>query len=76
MMCLMPFCFKKMFISALVNAVPLSDTKISGNPNAENIDLRADMMLREVVYGTAYTSIHFECASMTIRNIFPWNGPV
>ena len=45
MMCLMPFCFKRKFISVLVNTVPLSDTKISGNHNAENIDLRADMML-------------------------------
>ena len=39
------FCVKKMFISALVNAVLLSDIKISGNPNEENIDLRADIVL-------------------------------
>ena len=59
----------------LVNADPLSETRISGNPWVENMFLSAFVVAADVVEGTTTTSSHLVCASMTTRNIFPRKGP-
>ena len=55
--CLMPFLFKNVRNSALVNAVLLSDTTVSGKPCIANTDLRTEMTFPELVEDTICASI-------------------
>ena len=73
--CLMPFLFKNVRNSALVNAAPLSDTTVSGKPCIANTDLRTEMTLPELVEDTICASIYLECASTNTKKIFPIKGP-
>ena len=73
--CLTPFLFKNVRNSALVKAVPLSDTTVSGNPCVANTDLRTERTFPELVEDTMCASIHFECASTNTKKIFPIKGP-
>ena len=66
--CLIPFLFKNVQNSALVKAVSLLDTTVSGKPCVANNDLRTEMTLPELVEDTMYASIHFECASTNTKN--------
>ena len=70
-----PFCFVKVANSPLVNAVPLSDTSISGRPCVANFARRTSIVVRDVVDETGTTSNHLECASTITRKSLPRNGP-
>ena len=73
--CIMPFLFIKLAISTLAKLVTLSDTNVSGNPCVMNISTCYDLVFAVVVEPICFTSNHFECASTSIRNICPLNGP-
>ena len=68
-MCLIPFNFIKLANSWETNCGPLSITICSGSPYAANSRLSSSMILVEVVLAISIISGHFECASVTNRNI-------
>jgi hypothetical protein len=72
--CLIPFLFKNVRNSALVKAVPLSDTTVSGKPCVANTDLNTGIF-PELVEDTTCASIHFECESTNTKKIFPIKDP-
>lgn len=55
-------------------AVPLSETKMSGCPWFVNSFLRAQMAAVAEVELTGLTSSHFEYESTVIVKVCPWNG--
>ena len=57
------------------NCSPLLVTTCSGTPYAANSCLSSSMVLVEVVLAISITSSHFECASVTSRNILFRKGP-
>ncbi len=74
--CLMPLPSVKFLNSCPVNDVPFSDTIISGIPNVENYLLRFLIVVKaEDEFPMGSNSIRLLCASTTIRNIWPQNGP-
>ena len=54
-----------------MNAVALSDTNISGNPNAANDFRRSSIVADDVAVLVTWASILRECASTINRNNFP-----
>ena len=66
-MCFILFAVQK---SALVNAVPLSDTRLTGRPLVAKILLSAQIVVTVYVLGTMSTPNHLACASMTSMNNF------
>ena len=57
--------------SELLKLLALSATIIDGNPNCENIRRNVEMIAFKVIEFIVQTCIHFEWASMTIRNMCP-----
>ena len=55
--------------SSDVNCGPLSDTSCAGIPYEEKHDRRHSIVFVEVVEVIGKTSIHFECESISTRNI-------
>ena len=70
-----PFHLKKSFISWATNCGLLSETMTSGRPWVANRKRRARMVIDAVVEDIGNNSIHFDFASTTSRNIWPFNGP-
>ena len=68
---LIPFAFR----NSSVKLEPLSMTSVSGIPKVANVDLIFSIVMDEVVEVVMCTSIHFECASIRMRYIFPRKGP-
>lgn len=61
---------------AETNCCPLSDTTCSRRPYHEKNSLNTSIVLCDIVDFIIFTSGHFECASMTIRNMWLLkNGP-
>ena len=57
--------------SSIVNAVPLSETKMSGSPYVANMVLSFSMITVDVTEPITARSIHVEWASIKIRNSPP-----
>ena len=57
--------------SMFINAVALSDIDNSGNPSIANILRSSSMVADNDNLFVTWTSIHFECALIMMRNIFP-----
>ena len=74
-MCCTPFFLRNFSNSSEMNCGPLSLTNCSQIPQLVNIFLSALIVASEVVFFMGITSAHFECASITIKNILPSNGP-
>ena len=73
--CLTLFLLRKSAISDNTNWGPLSDTSCSGRPYAAKIYLRMLTIFSVVVLIISTTSGHIECASTTIKKLFPRKGP-
>ena len=58
-----------------MNAVPLSDTTISGSPWVAKIDRSTSVVTAVVAEETRLTSSHFELASTRTRYMCPRKGP-
>ena len=69
----MPFLLTNCSNSTLVEAVPLSVTKISGRPKIAKT-LIFSMVIRDVAEPTTKTSTHFEYASANTNSILPIVG--
>ena len=70
-----PFIRQNSWRSPAVNCEPLSNTIDSGIPNWANNCLSCWMVVMAVAVAMGKTSIHFEWASITIKNILPSMGP-
>lgn len=60
---MIPFVAKKDLKFPLVNCVPLSETKMRGNPNRANMYLRLLIVVSDDAVFNGMTSIHFVKAS-------------
>ena len=75
LMCLIPFLLMNVRNSSAVKWGPLSLTNCSGKPCVAKSFLSSSIVLAALVVVIGITSGHLECASTTIRNIVPRNGP-
>ena len=67
--------FRNCSNSALVKLIPLSVTSVSGILKAAKVDCIFSIVTHEVAEVVMYTSIHIECASISMRYILPTKGP-
>ena len=75
--CLMPFRHDAMNSSNSfdMNAGPLSDPRVSGNPCVSKVTHNFSMAADDVVDGTMCTSIYFEYASTMMSSVLPKIDP-
>ena len=73
--CRILFIFRKSSNSLPTKLLPLSVTTISGSPWVAKAIRNFSVVALEVELVMGNASIHFECESNWMRNIFPRNGP-
>ena len=73
--CSIPFAEQNVLNSRDVKVGPLSDTIWSGSPCVLKISLSSIIVSEAVMVVIVLTSIHLECASITIKDILFKNGP-